>query len=549
MANQGAGRSHPDGWFRTPEENLAALALAGVGDGLWDWHRVADRVYYDPQWKALVGYGPDDLSDGSSEWLDRIHPDDVAEVKRYLDAHFAGRTAHFRSEHRLRHADGTCRWVLVRGTALRDQAGEAVRIVGTLTDINEQKQAEFKLHAQLDEMRFALASEKVLMEELDRKNRELTELSITDGLTGLYNHRFLQQRFDFEFKRTRRYGGELCCLLMDIDHFKKLNDTYGHQFGDYVLKGIAALIKSHSREVDICGRYGGEEFLIIANLTEKNALQFAGKLHDAIGSERFEHPSAMVKVTVSIGIAECTNEVKTRQELIERADRAMYQAKKDGRNLVRVWKDVENALSENEKYGVAELREKFQGLSMQMQNAYVEAINALVKVVEAKDPTAQEHSENVARHAVAIARTMHLATDQIEVVKFAAILHDIGKISIPDALLHKTAKLSAHERQVLRQHPEVGVEILKDIRFLEKELPIILYHHEHFDGKGYPYGLCRYEIPVGARIIAVADAFDTMLHGRTGTDKHSVEEAVKQLVREKNRQFSPEVVDAFLKSM
>ena len=186
---------------------------------------------------------------------------------------------------------------------------------------------------------------------------------------------------------------------------------------------------------------------------------------------------------------------------------------------------------------------------MQMQSAYVEAINALVKAVEAKDPTAHEHSENVARHAVTIARTLRLAPDETEVIKFAAILHDIGKISIPDTLLHKTGTLSARERQILQQHPEVGVSILKDIRFLEKELPIVLYHHECFDGTGYPYGLSRFEIPVGARIVAVADAFDRMLHGRTGTEKHSMEEAVKQLVSEKNRKFSPEVVDAFLTSM
>ncbi|MBN1760149.1 MAG: diguanylate cyclase [Chitinispirillaceae bacterium] len=544
-----ATRSPPAGRFSEPGENLHALALTGARDGIWDWDRTADRVYYDPQWKALAGYGPDELSDGSSEWLDRVHPDDLPEVNRQLKVHIAGTTAYFRSEHRMRHSDGTYRWVLVRGTAIRNGAGEAVRIVGLLTDINEQKQNELRLHAQLDEMRFALASEKVLMEELDRKNRELTELSITDGLTGLYNHRFLQQRFDFEYKRTRRYGGELCCLLMDIDHFKKINDTYGHQFGDYVLKRIAAIIKSNSREVDICGRYGGEEFLIIANLTRKNAIKFALKLHDAIEAELFEHPSAMVKATVSIGIAECTNEVKTRQELIERADRAMYQAKKDGRNLVRVWKDVITTASGAEQYGVEELREKFRGLSVQMQSAYIEATDALVKAVEAKDSSAHEHSGNVARYAVAIAREMRLPAEQIEVIKFGAILHDIGKISIPDSILQKEGALTARERRIVQQHPEVGVSILRDIRFLEKELPIVLSHHERFDGKGYPHGLSSYEIPLGARIVAVVDAFDRMVHARAADRVLTEKKAAMQLVREKGKRFSPEIVDAFLKSM
>jgi diguanylate cyclase (GGDEF)-like protein/putative nucleotidyltransferase with HDIG domain len=449
----------------------------------------------------------------------------------------------------LLHADGNYRWVLVRGTAVRNQAGIAVRMVGTLTDINEQKQSDVKLHAQLDEMRFALASEKVLMEELDRKNRELVELSITDGLTGLYNHRFLQQRFDFEFKRTRRYGGDLSCLLIDIDHFKKLNDTYGHQFGDYVLRQIASIIKAHSREVDICGRYGGEEFLIIANLSEKNALLFAGKLHDAIECENFEHPSALVKVTVSIGIAECTNDVKAKQELIERADRAMYQAKNDGRNLVRVWKDVTTGFFGADRNGVEGIREKFRELSLQVQRSYIEAIDAIVKAVENENPGAHEHAENVAGYAVDIARRLRLPADQIDVIKLGALLHDIGKIGTPDAIHQKDCSSTWPEQKIADQHPEVGISILKGIRFLEKEIPIVLYHHERFDGKGFPHGLKKYEIPLGARIVAVADFFDNLHRGRDEKKKLSKKRAIEILISERSIRFSPDVVDVFVNTM
>ena len=381
-------------------------------------------------------------------------------------------------------------------------------------------------------------------------NSVLFEMASTDMMTKLKLRHYFLTMLDNTFTDAIQHDKMFAVIMIDIDHFKKLNDTYGHQFGDYVLKQIASIIKSHSREVDICGRYGGEEFLVIANLNETNAVQFARKLHDAIETETFEHPSAVVKVTVSIGIAECNNEVKTKQELIERADRAMYKAKRDGRNLVRVWKDVQADAVLSEQNGVEELRGKFQELSLQMQGMYVEAIGALVKAVEAREPDAvYHHSENVARYAVEIARRMKLPDDQIEVIKFGALLHDIGKISIPDSILMKNGPLPAEEQLILNRHPEVGVSILKDIRFLEKEITVVLYHHERYDGSGFPHGLCKHEIPVGARIVAVADAYDRMLHGRGGSDRKTEDEACTLLKENREKLFSPEVVDAFLETI
>ena len=178
-------------------------------------------------------------------------------------------------------------------------------IVVSIRDITARKKAEEKqLEAALSDLKFALASEKVLLDELDKKNKELIELSITDGLTGLYNHRFIQERFEFEFKRTKRYGGHLACMMIDIDHFKSINDTYGHQFGDLVLREIAGIIQSRSREVDICGRYGGEEFMIITNVILEYAMTFATKIHAAIDQHRFMADDKSVHVTVSIGLAD-----------------------------------------------------------------------------------------------------------------------------------------------------------------------------------------------------------------------------------------------------
>jgi len=528
-------------------EDSASLALDGAQDGLWDWDLSCNRIYFNERWKLLVGYSQTELTDNPDEWLSRVHPEDIKQVENALNLHCEGKTAHLRSEHRLKHRDGEYYWMLVRGTALRDASGKVNRIVGTITNINERKIHETQLMKQLDELRFALASEKVLMEELDRKNKELVELSITDGLTGLYNHRFLQERFDFEFKRVRRYGGALSCLLLDIDYFKSVNDTYGHQFGDYVIKQIASIIRTRSREVDICGRYGGEEFMVISNLHEKNALLYASKLQMAIENHPFVHPEKNVRVTVSIGIAEYDNNIKTKQELIERADRAMYQAKKDGRNLIRLWKETESSTDlAVDKYGIAELKDKFHDLSNQMRSVYMESTNALIKAVEAKDPTAHTHSDNVAALAVRIAKKMNCSQEQIEVIRFGALLHDIGKISIPDVILKKKRALRDEEMKLLNRHPEIGATILKDIRFLEKELPVILYHHERYDGTGFPHGLKGREIPLGARIVSVADVFDNRVNGRNRYRKETVSKAVATIVKRKNVDFSPDVVDAFV---
>ena len=532
--------------LRKSEERYA-LAIKGSKDGLWDWDLRTDRIFYCEQWKAMLGYSDTEIGDSPDEWFSRVHPADLKKVKKLIESHLEGNSAHFESEFRILNNRGTWVWMLARGTAVRNKKGKAIRIAGSLSDISERKRAERQLKKALDDMRFALASEKVLMEELDRKNKELVELSITDGLTGLYNHRFLQERFEFEFKRARRYGSDLSCIIIDIDHFKAINDTYGHQFGDFVIKQIATIMKTKSREIDICGRYGGEEFMIITNLVADDALKYASKLHTAIDNHIFEYGEHTAHVTVSMGIADYHADIKTKQELIERSDVALYQAKKDGRNLIRLWK--ENRMQDDksiDKYGIQELKSKFADLSSQMRAAYMESTNALIKAVDAKDPFAREHSKNVSYYAVAIARYLHLSEQEIEVIRYGALLHDIGKISVRDEILVKKEKLTNKEFEILKKHPEVGVNILKEVKFLEKEIPIILYHHERYDGKGYPQGLKAREIPIGARIIAVVDAFDAMISGRTYKKQITWNRAIEELEKGKGTQFSPEVVDAFL---
>jgi diguanylate cyclase (GGDEF)-like protein/putative nucleotidyltransferase with HDIG domain len=336
-------------------------------------------------------------------------------------------------------------------------------------------------------------------------------------------------------------------MMIDIDHFKSINDTYGHQFGDQVLRELSDILKNNSREVDICGRYGGEEFMIVSNLQAENALKHATKIHKAVEKHTFARNDQAKHVTVSIGIAEYRGDVRHKQQLIERADTALYEAKEAGRNVIRVWKeqDVEE-VSPLDRYGIRDLKKKFLGLSTQIRETYVDSTYALVKAVEAKDPHTVGHADNVAYYSVKIAEAMGMSAEDVEVIKYASLLHDVGKIGVSQDILVKKTSLTKAEYELLKRHPVIGVNILGDVGFLEKELPIILHHHERVDGSGYPHGFRGREIPVGSRILAAVDAFEAITAGRSYRGRRSEKEAIEELVQGKGTQFSPEIVDVFL---
>lgn len=528
-------------------EERYALAIEGSKEGLWDWELRTDTIFFSTRWKEMIGFTETDIDSKPSEWLSRIQDEDRTSMEQAIRELISGQTQNIDREYQMVHKDGSVRWMHCRGTAVRDPSGTAVRLVGSQSDITERKTAEHHLKKALDDLRFALASERVLIDELDKKNKELVELSITDGLTGLFNHRFIQERFDFEFKRVKRYGGFLSCMIIDIDHFKNINDTYGHQIGDFVLRELGSIIKNLSREVDICGRYGGEEFMTLSNVPLDDALKYANKLHAAIEKKVFEIKGNSIKVTVSIGLTEFRTDMRTKQQMIDYADQAMYQAKQDGRNLIRIWKEQsEQAETSLDKFSIDELKQRFLNLSKQMRDVYMESTEALVRAIDAKDHYTREHSQNVSIYSVAMAQALGMTDEEIQIIRYAALLHDVGKIGISTDVLIKVNALTPEEFEILKKHPIIGVNILKDVKFLEKEIPIIMHHHERYDGNGYPHGLKGREIPVGARILGVADAFDAMTTDRGYKMKMPREKAVDELVRGKGAQFSPEVVDAFI---
>lgn len=538
---------YKENMLKEKEERLR-LAFQGAQNGIWDWDLRTGKMHFSPEWKIMIGCAENEVSDHPDAWFKRVHDMDMPVLQNAIQEHLRGKTQHFKCQYRILHKDFSYKWMLCSGAAINGPDNRPARLTGVQVDITSQKENETRLKEALDDLQLALTSERLLLQELDRKNKELTELSITDGLTKLYNHRFLQERFDFEFGKARRYGQVLSCLLIDIDHFKNINDTYGHQFGDCVLRDLSRLLKENSRESDICGRYGGEEFMVVSSISIDDALKFAQKLHDAVASYPFSDGTTTIKVTISIGVTDYKNDIKTKQEMIERADNALYQAKHEGRNTVRQWKERnDNDDKTMDPDAIEGLRNSFNNLTEKMRTTYIESTNALVNAIDAKDHYTMEHSQNVANYAVALAKEIHLPDKTIETIKNAALLHDVGKIGIAQEILLKNGPLTKEEFEVMKRHPVIGVNILKDVKFLEKELPIILHHHERFDGKGYPHGLKAYEIPLGARILAVVDAYDAMTTDRPYRKALSNEIAIEELRKGAGTQFSEELIDAFIR--
>lgn len=395
-----------------------------------------------------------------------------------------------------------------------------------------------------------LHSRQQLIDELTASNRELARLSYTDGLTALYNHRFMMERCNCEFSRTKRYNSGLSCVLIDIDNFKQFNDTYGHQFGDFVLKKLGALLKDTARSSDICGRYGGEEFMILIPRPLEEAMEYVLRLHRTIAEHVFSDGENSARITVSIGLADYRPDMMEWSEMIARADQVLYLAKNSGRNLVRVWAEKNDEPEELIDNGsVNTLKKQFTDIYQQMKSSYVESANALLKAIDAKDHYTFRHSRNVARYAIALAEALGLRKQEIETIKNAALLHDLGKIGIDEQLLVKKDNLSSAEYETIKKHPVIAVNIIKNISLLAKEIPLILHHHERYDGLGYPHGLKANEIPLGARILAIADAFDAMTTCRQFRAKMTPAEALQRIAAEKAHQFDPQLVDVFLSCM
>ncbi len=384
---------------------------------------------------------------------------------------------------------------------------------------------------------------------IENQNKQLEELATTDSLTGLSNRRVFIEATKRECNRSIRNPDPLSIAFFDMDRFKSINDSYGHGFGDRVLKDLAKVLRDGCRVSDLPCRYAGDEFaLLMPNTSSQEAVLTADRIRQQFGDLIIDTDNWSLKASITGGVSTCEagSEIAA-EELIRRADEAMYAAKVKGRNCVQGWSsDCGLQTQTDDTETVRDLRVKMDRMASMSQEMFIRSVRSLVEALDARDPYTRSHSRNVTHFATGIARKMNLPSEQLSLIRRAAIVHDIGKIGIPDSILRKPGSLSETERSRMEDHVIIGVRILEQLHTMNEELPIVRSHHERWDGQGYPYGLAGEEIPIGGRILCVADAFDAMTSNRVYRPARSVASAIEALTSEQGKQFDVEVINALV---
>src|SRR5712691_686813 len=353
-------------------------------------------------------------------------------------------------------------------------------------------------------------------------------LALTDPLTGLGNHRHFHERLQRELVAAEEASMPLSLCLIDVDDFKRINDQHGHPAGDRVLSQVAARLRQGGESF----RLGGDEFaVLLPGHDERAAVNVATSIVERLREMKLEHSE---QITVSAGVATLAAQGVGRDELIRFADSALYWAKEHGKNRVRVYRP--------EIVELAELKKLASGAD---RVARLRAAASLARAVDARDVYEGSHSERVADLAGRVAQRMGLPQEQVELTRLAASLHDLGKLAVPEEILRKPGPLTDAERLVLERHPQIGYRMLESLG-VTPVAEWVLHHHERWDGTGYPDGLHGEDIPLGARIILVADAFDAMTNDRVYQRKLSIGAALAELDDCSGTQFDPGAVVAIV---
>jgi diguanylate cyclase (GGDEF)-like protein len=363
--------------------------------------------------------------------------------------------------------------------------------------------------------------------------RRLADDARRDTLTGLLNRRGFEELFETELERARRTDGQLSVIVADLDHFKRLNDQFGHPAGDAALQRVAQILTTAKRRIDTVARIGGEEFAVVVPSSDHHAAYILAERMRREVRETFAGESSAL--TVSLGVAAFGTHGASTEALIRNADQALYAAKRLGRDRTVVYSEeiagtllvVDGEPAEGD------------------QEMHRSTVLALAQVIDTRDYGTNEHSQRVGRYAAALAETMGLPPEVIERVRFGGIVHDIGKIGVSERILRKPGWLTGEEWAELQRHPEIAARILRGANF-EDVSGWVHAHHERPDGTGYPRGLEGGEIPLEARILAVADAYEAMRSHRSYRPALEAAAARSELKRCAGTQFDERVVDAFI---
>ncbi len=635
---------------------------------------VVDAVNY-PGCEQVTGYTAKEYAEDTELWRRMIHPDDASQVLNQVKELTDGASTVV-IEHRIIHRDGSERWLKNTSVARHDEAGRLIGYDGLITDITEFKNAEAE--------RVALTN-------------QLRNMALRDALTGLMNRRGFEEELNRLWNLSLRHPFPMGLLVIDIDHFKTLNDTYGHMAGDRILIECATLIQESVRDSDVVCRFGGDEMTVILPWSEEDeTLMIAERMLESFRSRVFCKGAHDLHMSISIGTATVTpSRDQTPERFLARADKAVYRAKQLGRNrvcraedplpttgavtgespssvagsssalgrilvvdddlairklldrllsrggyevqcvesaaaaldvleadrgridaalvdlnlgmdsgldLMQQMKAIDDAaicivitgqvtvesaveslrsgaydyvqkpfsaaqvmaalkraityrrlLIENRRYQTHlenMVREKSAAHTRaleRLQLSFQFTLESLAAMLDARERKTGEHSKRVARMSHILARELDVAPEDVEVIETGALLHDIGKIAIPDAVLLKPGPLNEEERAIIRRHPQIGYDMIRNNPDLKDASEIVLSHQEFYDGNGYPRGLKGEDICLGARIFAVADAYDAMRAERPYSKSVGAEDALQEILNHKGTQFDPDVVDALVR--
>ncbi|KAF0092581.1 MAG: diguanylate cyclase with GAF sensor [Fusobacteria bacterium] len=356
----------------------------------------------------------------------------------------------------------------------------------------------------------------------------------TDDLTGVLNRKYF---FEIVAEVFEKYSkSSLALITVNLDDFKLYNQLYGVKQADETLRRIAETIKASIGEQGYIARYSGKEFsILLPNYDVYNAKRLAESIRDQIGEITTSQTGDLLKrVTVSIGISVAPYGAKTVRELIDNADQAVFQVKRKGKNAIRVF----------DTYITSDKHEEEVDYS-QVYDDYKSTVLSLMAAIDAKDHYTFNHSDNVAKYAVDLAKELKLNQVTVEHIRQAALLHDIGKISIAESVLNKTGRLNNEEFEIMKGHVEASINIIRHLPSLDYVIPAVLGHHERYDGKGYPRRIAGEDIPLTARILCIADSFDAMISVRCYKPEMSIKDALRIIDEESGKQFDPMLVHVF----
>lgn len=424
------------------------------------------------------------------------------------------------------HAD---KWFVVNATPVYDSNEKLAGALISFEDVTileEQRQTLVVAMQEIEASR----------EQIRAQNNRLRELASRDALTGIMNRRELFERLEQFWSDHKELGDSLGCMMLDVDHFKRLNDNHGHAIGDQVLKNVARTLETTVGTRGLVARYGGEEFCVVTKLDA----EITAELGEAVRRQIAVGLAVPYAVTTSVGVSHIVHGANSFQELLEQADKALYAAKHGGRNAVRCWShDLEmTELKNNEKSKVQKVAD--------VQSIPYHAVASLHSALAHRDADTASHCQRVAEMSVSLGRGL-MSVTELYVLEIGGLLHDIGKIGVPDAVLLKPGRLTPEEWKIMESHARMGMEIVNSSFDCAELTEIVSWHHCRFDGAKQSADLpSGTNIPLGARIVSIVDAFDAMVTDRVYRGGRTPEEAFAELQRCAGSQFDPELVERFV---